>query len=66
VCANGDDVTDTFVATDEGELVSKWPVALAGVQVRVAHSGALHLDEALSWGELVWLLHRMVIPDRDG
>ena len=36
------------------------------MQVRVAHAGAVHLDETLSRGELLWLLHRMVTLDEDG
>jgi hypothetical protein len=32
----------------------------------VAHAGTVHLDETLSRGELLWLLHRMVILDDDG
>ena len=36
------------------------------MQVCVAHTGAVHLDETLSQGELLWLLHWMVILDKDG
>ena len=32
----------------------------------MAHAGAVHLDETLSRGELLLLLHRMVILDNDG
>ena len=64
--ANSDDFTDAFVTPDKREFVRKWPVTLAGVQVGVAYAGAVHLDEALSWSELLWLLHRMVAPDADG
>ncbi len=66
MCADSDDFTNAFVTTDEGEFVSKWPVALAGVQVRVAYASAIHLDETLSWSELLWLLHRIVVLDADG
>lgn len=44
VRANGNDIANTFVTADERELVRKRPVALAGVQVGVAHAGALHLE----------------------
>jgi hypothetical protein len=63
--ANGNDLANTFVATDEWELVRKRPVAQAGMQVGVAHAGAAHLDETLPRCELLWLLHRMVILDED-
>jgi hypothetical protein len=66
VRANGNYVANTFVATDKGELVRKRPVSLAGVQVGVAHAGAVHLNETLSRSELFGLLHRVVILDEDG
>jgi hypothetical protein len=66
VRANSDDLANTFVATDEWELARKRPVAQAGMQVGVAHAGAVHLDETLSRFELFWLFHRMVILDEDG
>ena len=64
--ANSDDFADAFVTADKREFVRKWPVAKAGVQVGVAYASAVHLDEALSWSEFLWLLHRVVIPDADG
>jgi len=66
VRANSDDFADAFVTADKREFVRKWPVTLAGVQVGVAYASAVHLDEALSWSELLWLLHRVVAPDADG
>lgn len=64
--ANSDDFADAFVTADKWEFVRKWPVTLASVQVGVAYASAVHLDEALSWSELLWLLHRVVAPDADG
>ena len=64
--ANSDDFADAFVTANKREFARKWPVALAGVQVGVAYASAVHLDEALSWSELLRLLHRMVFPDADG
>jgi hypothetical protein len=66
VRANCDDLADAFVAADERELVSEWPVTIAGVQVGVAYASAMHLDETFPWSELVWLFHRIVVPDGDG
>jgi len=66
VRTNGNDLTNTFMPTNEWELVRQGPVPLAGVQVRVAHAGTVHLNETLSRGELLGLLHRMVILDKDG
>jgi hypothetical protein len=66
VSTNSNDLANTFVATDERELVRKRPVAKAGVQVGVTHAGAVHLDETLSRCEFLWLLHRMVILEQDG
>lgn len=63
---NCDDLADAFVTADERELVREWPVTLASVQVGVAHASAMHLDETFPWSELVGLLHRIVVPDRDG
>jgi hypothetical protein len=66
VRTNCDDLADAFMTTDERELVSEWPVTLAGVQVSVTYASAMHLDQTFPRSELVWLLHRIVIPDRDG
>jgi hypothetical protein len=66
VSTNSDDLADAFVTADKRKFVSEWPVALAGVQVGVAYAGAMHLYETLSWCELLWLFHRIVIPDGDG
>lgn len=64
--ADSDDAANTFVATDEGRLRWDGPVTLGGVQVRVAHARALHLDEALAWCEILRLLHGEVGLDFEG
>ena len=46
---------------DEREFARKRPVTLAGMQVRVTHASAIHLDETFSWGELFRLLDRVVV-----
>jgi hypothetical protein len=66
VGANSDDFSNAFMTADEGELVSEWPVALAGMQVSVTHSSAMHLDETFSRSKLVRLLYRIVVLDGDG
>lgn len=63
---NRDDLADAFVTADERELVSEWPVTLTSVQVGVAYASAMHPDETFPGSELAWLLHRIVVPDRDG
>jgi hypothetical protein len=63
VCANGYDVADPFVPTDEREFGRERPVTLAGVQVRVAHASALQLDETFSRGEFLRLLDWIVVLD---
>ncbi len=42
-----DDNTGTFVSTDEGELDGQRPVAVHGVEIRVADTGELDVDENL-------------------
>jgi hypothetical protein len=66
VGANSDNFSDAFMTADEGELVSEWPVALAGMQVSVTHASAMHLDETFSRSELVRLLYRIVVLNGDG
>jgi hypothetical protein len=66
VCADSNDIANTFVATNKWELVGKRPIALTGMQVGVAHAGTVHLDETLSRSELFWLLHWIVILDENG
>ena len=61
MCANGYNVADSFVPADEREFARKRPVTLAGMQVRVTHASAIHLDETFSWGELFRLLDRVVV-----
>lgn len=45
--ALGDDNTGTLVTTDEGHLDGQGPVALHGVQVGVAHTRVLDVDQDL-------------------
>jgi hypothetical protein len=61
VCTNGDNVADAFVASDEGKLARQRPITQTGVEICVAHASAVHLKKTLSRGEVIWLLHRMVI-----
>lgn len=66
VCANGYDIANSFVPTNEREFGLERPVALAGVQVCVAHASAMQLDETLSWGKFLRLLYWIVVPDLYG
>ena len=45
--ATGDDNTSAFVTTDEGHLDGQGPVALHGVEIGVAHTRELDVDEDL-------------------
>lgn len=49
----GNNDTGTFVSTDEWKLGWEWPVAVHGVQVSVAYTRVLDVDEDLIWA---WLL----------
>lgn len=51
--AAGDDNTSTLVATDEGHLDGQGPVTLHGVQVGVAHTRELDVDQDLI-GARLW------------
>ena len=55
-----------LVATDEGELGLDGPVTVAGVQVGVADTGDVELDEALAGGKLGGLLDGEVVDDLEG
>ena len=52
-----------LVAADERRLRGDGPVALRGVQISVAHTGALHLQQTLAGRELRLLGHRPVVDD---
>jgi hypothetical protein len=65
VCTNGDNLANAFVPPNEWELAREWPIAHTGVEVCVAHASAIHLEKTLSWSEVLWLLHRIVISDAD-
>ena len=64
VRANGNNLTNTFVPTNEWELVGQGPVPLAGVQVRVAHAGTCilmrHSPGASSSGCFTGWAHRTI------
>ena len=51
------------MATDEGELGLDGPVTVASVQVGVADTTAVELDETLAGGKLGGLLDRVVVDD---
>ena len=51
------------MATDEGELGLDGPVTVAGVQVGVADTTAVELDETLAGGKLGGLLDGVVVDD---
>ncbi len=51
---------------DEGELRGDGPVALAGVQVGVANTADVELDEALARSEILGLLDGEVVDDLEG
>lgn len=55
-----------LVPADEGQLRLEWPVSLARVQVGMAHTGTLDLDEALAGCELRGLTDGMVVDDLQG
>ena len=66
VRADGDDLTDTLVAADQGPVRGKGPVALACVEVGVADARAVHLDETLAGREVLWLPDGVVVANVDG
>ena len=51
------------MAADERRLRGDGPVALRGVQVGVADTGAVELDETFTRGEVLWLLDWVIIFD---
>ena len=54
------------MATDEGELGREGPVAVLGVEVGVADTRAVELDETLARGEVLGLLDGVVGDDLEG
>ena len=55
-----------LVTTDEGGLSGDGPVALGGVEIGVANTGALHLEENLTGSELLGLRDGPVVDDLEG
>lgn len=49
----GNNNAGTFVATNQWKLGWEWPVAVDGVQISVAHTGVLDVDEDLIWAGLL-------------
>ena len=54
------------MTTDKRGLGGNGPVALRGVKVGVAHTSALHLQEALSGSEVLRLGNGPVVDDLEG
>ena len=63
--SNGDDLANTFMTADQGCLGGDGPVALASVEIGVADTGAVHLDETLAGGELLGPRHLVLGVDDD-
>lgn len=63
VLANGNDFSNTLVASNERNLWWDGPVTLGSMEIGMAHSRAMETDKAFARGELVRLLHWIVISD---
>jgi hypothetical protein len=50
---SGYDNTSTFVSTNQWELRCQWPVAVDGVEIGVADTRVLDVDENLIWAGLL-------------
>ena len=55
-----------LVTADEGQLRGKGPVAILGVEVGMADTRAVKLNETLAGGELLGLLDGVVVDDLEG
>lgn len=54
------------MSANEGKLRGDGPIALAGVQVGVANTADVELDETLAGGEVLGLLDGEVVDDLEG
>jgi hypothetical protein len=63
VLANGNDFSNTLVASNERNLRWDRPVALGSMEIGMAHPRAMETDEAFARSELVRLLDWVVISE---
>lgn len=51
--SSGNDNTSTLVSTDKWEFGGQWPVTVDGVEISVADTRVLDVDENLIWSRLL-------------